>query len=37
MPVWKLSLPVSGSIDIEVHAATEEEARQLLVGFVAAT
>jgi len=30
MTVWKLDLPITGSISVEIHADTEEEARALL-------
>lgn len=30
MTVWKLDLPITGSMTITIHADTEEEARQLL-------
>lgn len=30
MAVWKIDIPVTGSMTVEIHADTEAEARQLL-------
>lgn len=30
MAVWKIDVPVTGSITVEIHADTEDEARELL-------